>query len=144
MNLVRLMISNISNSGKHTFLCRVKTFEYTVGFIIFLGSKTKTALCKEVQASSSPKNTRNRLNIFFSCMKTWYGNKPVGFEAGERQKQSSMYLPATSKPRGRYKHMQAACLKVRYVVHGYLSQEEGSDNLHLFRTPAHTKRTGLA
>lgn len=71
-------------------------------------------------------NTRCRLNILFSCMKTWDGNKPVGFEAGERQKPSSIYLPATSKPRDRHKHMQA--VKVRYVVHGYLSQEgEGSD-----------------
>lgn len=61
-------------------------------------------------------------------MKAWDGNKPVGFEAGERQKQSSLYFPATSKPRDRHKRMQAACLKVRYVVHGYLSQEAvGSD-----------------
>lgn len=61
-------------------------------------------------------------------MKTWDGNKPVGFEAGERRKQSSMYLPATSKPRDRHKRVQAACLKVRYVVHGYLSHKgEGSD-----------------
>lgn len=36
MNLLGFLISNISKSGKHTFLCRVKSFEYTAGFIIFL------------------------------------------------------------------------------------------------------------
>lgn len=86
MNLLGLMISNISNSGKHTFLCRVKSFECTAGFITFLGGKTNTALYKEVQASSFPQNTGNTLNILFSCMKTWGRNKPGGFEAGERQK----------------------------------------------------------
>lgn len=128
MNLLGLMISNISKSGKHTFLCRIKSFEFTAGFIIFLGSKTNTALYKEVQASSSPKNTRNTWNIIFSCMKIWDGNKPVGFEAGERQKQRSRHSPATSKPWDRHKHVQAACLKVRCAVHGYLDQVgEGSD-----------------
>lgn len=66
MNLLGLMFSNIINSGKHMFPCRVESFEYTASFIIFPCGKTNTALCKEVQASSSPKNTRNRLNILFS------------------------------------------------------------------------------
>lgn len=37
MYLLGLMVSNISNNGKHTFLCRVKSFECTAGFNIFLG-----------------------------------------------------------------------------------------------------------
>lgn len=64
MNLLGLMISNISNSGKHTFLCRIKSFEYNAGFIfIFLCGKTNTALYKEVQAPSSPENKVHKYKV---------------------------------------------------------------------------------
>lgn len=128
MNLLGLMISNIRNSGKHTFLCRVKSFEFTAGFITFLGGKTNTALYKEVQSSSSPQNTRNTLKMLFSCMKTWDRNKPGGLRLEKGGSRGvCIYQPLQNHETDTNTCRQPV-LKVRYVVHGYLSQGgDGSD-----------------